>query len=131
VLQFGILVLSGKQSDSSRGGLMRLVKVPKRFREACEMTVESLQGDLKYCKPSSWKAGQKQATQDFIDAVNNPIKIGRAVHYRFLTDESFQIFKDECDWHLEYETDGEAGFVDVADASLIRAIHNIQVQEED
>ena len=110
---------------------MRLVKVPKRLRDKCEITVESMQGDLKYCKPSSWKAGQKQATQDFIEAVNNTIKIGRATHYRFQTNESFEIFKAECNWHLEYETTGKAGFVDVADASLCKAIHNIEVQEED
>ncbi len=103
------------------------VKVPKALRNACESTAQSMSGDLKYCKPSAWKDGQKETYQAFIDAVNNPIKIGRATYYEFNTQEAFELLKAECRWHLEFETSGKNGFVSSGDAnkSLRTAIHEI------
>lgn len=103
------------------------VKVPKALRNACERTAESMAGDLKYCKPSAWKGGMKEAYEEFIHAVNNPIKIGKATFYEFQTAEALQLLKAECRWHLEFESSGKNGFVSSGDVkkSLRAASHQI------
>jgi hypothetical protein len=129
--RFGYDVVVGKYpTQNPEEGIMKevvRVKVPKALRDACDKTAESMQGDLKYCKPSAWKDGQKKAYQEFIDAVSNPIKIGRATFYEFQTAEALQLLKEECSWHLEFESSGKNGFVSSGDVkkSLRAASHQI------
>ena len=106
------------------------VKVPKAFRNACERTAQSMEGDLKYCNPSTWKKHNKEAYEQFVHAVNNPIKIGKATYYEFRTAEALQLLNKECEWHLEFETSGANGFVSSGDAnkSLRAASHQIKAQ---
>ena len=93
------------------------VKVPKVLRNACERTAESMQGDLRHCKPSAWKQGQREAYEQFVHAVSNPIKIGRATYYEFHSAEALQLLNKECQWHLEFETSGKNGFVSSGDVN--------------
>ena len=103
------------------------VKVPKAFRDACEKTAQSMKGDLKYCKPDTWKKYNKAAYEQFVHAVNNPVKIGRATYYEFHSAEALQLLNQECQWHLEFESSGKNGFVSSGDVkkSLRAACHRI------
>jgi hypothetical protein len=89
-----------------------------------------MEGDLKYCKPSSWKAGQKEACQQFVDSINNPIKIGKAIYYEFHTAQALELLRKECQWHLEFETSGANGFLSSGDVnkSLRAAARQIKQQ---
>ena len=93
------------------------VKVPKALRNACERTAEGMEGDLMYCKPSAWKEGQREAYEQFVHAVNNPVKIGRATYYDFYSAEALRLLNEECDWHLEFERSGKNGFVSSGDVN--------------
>ena len=106
------------------------VKVSKAFRNACEKTAQSMEGDLKYCKPETWKKYNKEAYEQFVDAVNNPVKIGRATYYEFHSAEALQLLNQECDWHLEFETSGSNGFLSSGDANKSLRAASRQIKEQ-
>ena len=87
------------------------VKIPKAFHARMENIVDGFIADIELC---SHKMSEKEivATQQFIKAIQNPIKKGKSIVYVFLNQLGLQRLINEANWWIEYESADYLGSAD-------------------